>query len=251
MLLASMYLKMPPLFFLSVFFIFILLFGTSFANLEACGVTHVTVSEPIITELTHHPTEATNLHVEPINTLVTQINGNGDSAGHCAVHGVAHSCGHTSDFGHYPNSTTAPMLSMTGIASSASTSETSFLGVSSHLTTFATHQVSATTNVGHATSSTSSSSTASVIKSVLASIPIETTASANSPTSLRSETSATTEPSVSALSGYPYGGSYPDKVLYTHNVHRANHSAPNLGWDQRLADAAHAWAVTCQFRHNT
>ncbi|KAJ5987338.1 PR-1-like protein [Penicillium sp. IBT 35674x] len=268
---------MPPLFLLAVLFTFFLLLGTSFANVEACGVAHVTVTELIVTELIHHSTEATNLHVEPTNTLAVPINESGNSAGHCTVNGISHRCGHTAGLGHYLNSTTAQMLPMTGASSSTSEFETSALGSGSHLTTFGTHKISAPINVGHSTSSTSTStfsisgvgshltilvthqvsastSTSSatyVGKSVSSSVPGETEASASSTTSLKSKTSATAEPSVPAPAGYPYGGNYSDKVLYTHNVHRANHSAPNLGWDQSLANAARAWAVACQFRHNT
>ncbi|KAJ5553448.1 PR-1-like protein [Penicillium frequentans] len=276
-----MCLKMPPLFFLTVLFTFFLLLGMSFASVEACEVAHVTV-----TELIHHPTEATSLHVEPTNTLETPISETGNSVGHCTVHGISHRCGHTSDLGHYPNSTTTQMMPMTGGASSASDSETSGSNVGSHLTTFithkvsapinagygtsstsasislvsgvgsplttfVTHQVSASIKIGHSISSTSTSSATYVGKSVSSSVPGETEASAISTTSLKSKTSATAEPSVSAPARYPYEGSYSDKVLYTHNIHRANHSAPYLSWDQSLANAAHAWAVTCQFRHNT
>ncbi|KAJ5553969.1 PR-1-like protein [Penicillium frequentans] len=277
---------MPPLFLLTVIFTFFLLLGMSFASVEACEVAHVTVTELIVTELIHHPTEATSLHVEPTNTLAIPISETGNSVSHCTVHGISHRCGHTTDLGHYPNSTTTQMMPMTGGASSASESETSGSNVSSHLTTSITYKVSAPINVGHGTSSTSTStllvsgvgsplttfvthrvsgsnkvghsipstSTSSatyVGKSGSSSIPGETEASTSSNTSSKTKTSAPAEPSVSAPAGYPYGGSYSDKVLYTHNVHRANHSAPNLGWDQSLADAAHVWAFTCQFRYNT
>lgn len=236
---------MPFLFHLSVLFTFILLLGTSLANVEACGVTPATVTELI------YPTEVTNLHVEPTNLPANPINEDGNSVGHCSVNGITR-CGHTSDFSHYPYTTTQ-MVPKTQAASSVLTSEseTSTSSTGSHSTTFVTHKVFASTAVGHATSVTSTSSATYVAKSVSAPVPGETEASASSTTFSKSKTSASTEAPTSALSGYPYRGSYSDKVLYTHNVHRANHSATNLSWDQRLADTAHAWAATCQFRHNT
>ena len=241
---------MPPLFLLSVLFTFILLLGTSLANVEACGVTHVTFTELIVTKLIHHPTGTTSLPVEPTNALVVPINENGNSAGHCTVHGIPHQCGHTPDLGHYPNSTATQMMPMTGTVSSASKSETSVSGVGSHLTTFVTHKVSTSTKMSRATSSTSTSSATYVANSASTPVPSGTEALPSSSLSSKPKTSTGARPSVSKISGYPYGGSYPNKVLYTHNVHRANHSAPNLGWDQKLADAAHTWALTCQFRHN-
>ncbi|KAF2755014.1 PR-1-like protein [Pseudovirgaria hyperparasitica] len=47
------------------------------------------------------------------------------------------------------------------------------------------------------------------------------------------------------------GASYQDKVLYQHNVHRANHSATDLVWNQTLADAANAYAQKCIWGHFT
>lgn len=52
----------------------------------------------------------------------------------------------------------------------------------------------------------------------------------------------------SASSG-PASGSYQDAVLYHHNVHRANHSAPDLSWNQDLADIAATIGQSCYFGH--
>ncbi|KAJ5752834.1 hypothetical protein N7520_009751 [Penicillium odoratum] len=62
---------------------------------------------------------------------------------------------------------------------------------------------------------------------------------------------STTEEPVATIEELPYQGTYHEKVLYSHNIHRGNHSAPNLNWDQRLSNAAHDWAIQCQFHHNT
>ncbi|THW08669.1 PR-1-like protein, partial [Aureobasidium pullulans] len=41
------------------------------------------------------------------------------------------------------------------------------------------------------------------------------------------------------------------RVLVSHNVHRANHSASNLVWDNALASTAAKIASTCVYAHNT
>jgi hypothetical protein len=51
------------------------------------------------------------------------------------------------------------------------------------------------------------------------------------------------------------GGSAPSgyagQVVDSHNIHRANHSASNIEWDQGLADIAAQIAATCIYEHNT
>lgn len=47
------------------------------------------------------------------------------------------------------------------------------------------------------------------------------------------------------------GLDYEETMLYHHNVHRANHSAPALEWDSGLADAAKTLAESCDYGHNT
>ena len=47
------------------------------------------------------------------------------------------------------------------------------------------------------------------------------------------------------------GADYENMVLYHHNVHRANHSADALTWNQTLADSAYALAQSCIFQHNS
>jgi hypothetical protein len=48
----------------------------------------------------------------------------------------------------------------------------------------------------------------------------------------------------------PTSGSYSDTVVSSHNVHRSNHSAPAMVWDQGLADTALTIAQSCQYAHN-
>lgn len=44
---------------------------------------------------------------------------------------------------------------------------------------------------------------------------------------------------------------YINNILYYHNVHRANHSAPALTWGSAMAQNAKVWAQKCNFSHNT
>ncbi|KAI4716122.1 PR-1-like protein [Aureobasidium sp. EXF-10727] len=44
---------------------------------------------------------------------------------------------------------------------------------------------------------------------------------------------------------------YQQRVLVSHNVHRANHSASDLIWDNALASTAAKIASTCVYAHNT
>lgn len=43
---------------------------------------------------------------------------------------------------------------------------------------------------------------------------------------------------------------YADRAVYHHNIHRANHSAPDLTWDLGLAAAAQEVAESCKYEHN-
>jgi uncharacterized protein YkwD len=48
----------------------------------------------------------------------------------------------------------------------------------------------------------------------------------------------------------PSSGDYVSTALYHHNVHRANHSASDLSWDDSLASYALNTAQTCVFAHD-
>jgi uncharacterized protein YkwD len=57
------------------------------------------------------------------------------------------------------------------------------------------------------------------------------------------------QPAPSAPSA-PSGSDYKSTVLYQHNIHRANHSAPDLTWDDTLAGYAENTARGCVFQHD-
>lgn len=61
------------------------------------------------------------------------------------------------------------------------------------------------------------------------------------------ETTAAAPPAVAS----PASGDYKSTVLFHHNVHRSNHSAPALTYDDTLAGYAAELAKTCVFKHDT
>lgn len=51
--------------------------------------------------------------------------------------------------------------------------------------------------------------------------------------------------------GHIYDQNFQSAVLYHHNIHRANHSAPDVQWDAGLAATALKIAQTCVYQHDT
>ncbi|KAJ5204400.1 uncharacterized protein N7498_005279 [Penicillium cinerascens] len=45
--------------------------------------------------------------------------------------------------------------------------------------------------------------------------------------------------------------SYQHAVLYNHNIHRSNHSAPSVDWDSSLESSARTLASRCVYHHDT
>jgi len=86
--------------------------------------------------------------------------------------------------------------------------------------------------------------------------PVETTTQAPPPPPAQATTdspapvAAPTNPPV-AVAAAPSDNSYSGLVLYHHNVHRQNHSAPDMTWSQSLADTAMKIAQSCSYAHNT
>lgn len=65
---------------------------------------------------------------------------------------------------------------------------------------------------------------------------------------------ATTTVATSASSAAPSSApanSYQQDVLYNHNIHRSNHSAPSVDWDSSLETSARALAAKCVYQHDT
>lgn len=79
----------------------------------------------------------------------------------------------------------------------------------------------------------------------------------NAPGVTTSSTAAASFSPVAAPSESPSTGSgdsvsaYADPILEQHNLHRKNHSADPLTWDDNLADIALQIASSCNYAHNT
>lgn len=67
------------------------------------------------------------------------------------------------------------------------------------------------------------------------------------PTSTAVPTSTTSSSVVPSSTG----NAYQQMLLDSHNIHRSNHSAPALAWNQTLAESALALANTCDYHHDT
>lgn len=65
------------------------------------------------------------------------------------------------------------------------------------------------------------------------------------PTTMSTTTTTTTDTPA------PTTNSYQSDVLYNHNIHRSNHSAPSVSWDDRLEQTAHTLAARCVYQHDT
>ncbi|KAJ5288336.1 hypothetical protein PENANT_c069G09107 [Penicillium antarcticum] len=68
-----------------------------------------------------------------------------------------------------------------------------------------------------------------------------------------STTSATSTPAIStsAATTAVAANAYQQAVLYNHNIHRSNHSAPPVGWSVDLETSARALASKCVYEHDT
>lgn len=89
--------------------------------------------------------------------------------------------------------------------------------------------------------------------SVINSTPSESTASSSTSTSTTSSTSSASPSSTSVTSSSQPTTSlsaYAEPILRQHNLHRGNHSASDLVWDDRLASIAQEIASSCTYAHN-
>jgi len=80
----------------------------------------------------------------------------------------------------------------------------------------------------------------------------ELATSAPPPPASSSPTASTAAlPASSAAPASTGGDTYQNDVLNSHNIHRSNHSAPALTWDDNLASIAAQIASSCIYAHNT
>jgi len=78
-----------------------------------------------------------------------------------------------------------------------------------------------------------------------------TTSAAPSSTSVAPVASSSSAPSSTDSGSTSVPSTYSQKVVLSHNVHRANHSASNIAWSDSLAASAQTIAESCVYAHNT
>jgi uncharacterized protein YkwD len=80
-----------------------------------------------------------------------------------------------------------------------------------------------------------------------ATVTVEPTKEAYTPPSPVS--SPAQQPAASPAPAGPVGTDFKSVALHHHNVHRANHSSPEMTWDDQLADLAAQYAKECNMAH--
>ena len=65
------------------------------------------------------------------------------------------------------------------------------------------------------------------------------------------QSASTMSTAAATTSGAKPTNHYQETLLYNHNVHRSNHSAPSLGWSDKLQASAHKLAAGCVYKHDT
>ncbi|KAL4737998.1 CAP domain-containing protein [Aspergillus similis] len=106
-------------------------------------------------------------------------------------------------------------------------------------------------NVSTATPSSTVESTSTVI----AEQPEATTWSTAWSSTWSATQAATTETAAqstaTASSTQTAANAYQSNVLYSHNIHRANHSSPDVTWSSDLESSAQVLAARCVYEHDT
>lgn len=104
------------------------------------------------------------------------------------------------------------------------------------------------TSVASTSTATPTSSTTESWSSTAEPTTASSTAAPSSSVAPSSASSSSVASSASSASGSD-PTSYSDIVVYHHNLHRANHSATDIQFNQSLADTAMKIAQTCQYKH--
>ena len=146
----------------------------------------------------------------------------------------------------------------TSISSSTSIvpRSTSFAG---HSTSIAPTRTSMSTSTAPVPTSTSTSvapapvSTKTTSTSV-APAPVSTkttsTSVAPAPVSTKASTSTSVAAATTSAAASAVPSTYAQIAVYHHNIHRANHSAPDVIWDAGVASTAASIAANCVYAHN-
>jgi uncharacterized protein YkwD len=80
--------------------------------------------------------------------------------------------------------------------------------------------------------------------------PTTTEAPAPPPAAPATIVAAVQQPAPVVVAPAPVASDYQSAAVIAHNVHRANHSAPDMSWSDSLAASAQIVASSCVFAHN-
>lgn len=78
-----------------------------------------------------------------------------------------------------------------------------------------------------------------------------TPASSSAPVPVESTPEPVQEPAKSTAPAPATPSTYQEHVVYHHNIHRQNHSVPDVQWDDDLCASARVVAESCVYAHNT
>ncbi|KAI9813974.1 MAG: hypothetical protein M1827_003438 [Pycnora praestabilis] len=156
---------------------------------------------------------------------------------------------------HDWSSAAASSTASAPVSSSSSSSVPGYVAPSSSSSSIYVAPTSSSDSVYVApTSSTSSSAYVAPPSSTSSAYvaPSSTAAASQAPASTSSSTPAAASAASTSISAPAASGTdYVSQALYHHNVHRANHSASDLTWDDGLASIAAGTAASCVYAHDT
>lgn len=150
-----------------------------------------------------------------------------------------------SRYSHGPATSSTTSAAVATTASTEPTTATTTTAAPEPVTTSALPTIVPTT-----TSVKTSATTATTSTSITTSSSITTLAPVTSPATTKTSTRTTSSSTTSTPAAGTPASSYQAAVLLHHNVHRSNHSASALVWNDTLADIAASQAAVCYFAHN-
>ncbi|KAJ5793874.1 hypothetical protein N7457_000473 [Penicillium paradoxum] len=145
-------------------------------------------------------------------------------------------------------SSAAATSSVEAISSVAATSSVEAISSAAAASSVEAISSAAATSSIEATSSVAATSSVEAASSPAETSAVQSTSAVTSSASSTVSASAAPSASVAASSGAT--NSYEEMVIFNHNIHRANHSSPDLTWSPKLAASAQTLASRCVFAHD-
>ncbi|KAK5132478.1 hypothetical protein LTR08_009024 [Meristemomyces frigidus] len=101
-----------------------------------------------------------------------------------------------------------------------------------------------------APSSSAAASTSTYVAPSSTYVAPTTSSTSVAPPSSTSAAASSTQAATTSAAASAVPTSYQEITVYHHNIHRSNHSAPDLAWDAGLASTAATIAASCVYAHN-